>query len=354
MFGPRFSGRSRDFSGTGASNIAVTTNMAHFDRQKTFAVAAVLAALAVTAVAISGRGAAKTKVAGVGWYASFKDAQVEAKRTKKPILLLSMFGKLDEEMPCANARTLRATLFQDPEFKKLVTNDVIPAWEMVRAVPKVYIDLGDGKKLVRTVRGNAVMYLCNSEGKVIDAYPGVYTKADFMPMVRESIAKLANSKPEDVLAYHAARARMPMPARVTAGKAVLESPTLSMIGAPRIQGARPDGVARTQEEINFLTAASRIEDTSLTPMTTEDAVVAALGTRPSDSDPKAIAAAVMAADSQRNIQAVRPVVHFYFKARKTLPTPAEARDAVLETILKIPYKDPYFGLKDVLLPGTPN
>ena len=30
----------------------------------------------------------------------------------------------------------------------------------------------------------------------------------------------------------------------------------------------------------------------------------------------------------------------------------EARDAVLMDLLKIPYKDPYFGLKDLLMPGT--
>ena len=46
----------------------------------------------------------KTNVDGIGWFASLPDALAEAKRTDKPILLLSMFGRLDEEMPCANAR----------------------------------------------------------------------------------------------------------------------------------------------------------------------------------------------------------------------------------------------------------
>ena len=49
----------------------------------------------------------------------------------------------------------------------------------------------------------------------------------------------------------------------------------------------------------------------------------------------------------------RAVVHSYFASLKALPTPDEAREAVLGTILKIPYKDPTMGLDDVLLPGTP-
>ena len=97
----------------------------------------IFATMAVSAgFAASSGHAKKTMVNGVGWYASFSDALTESKRTQKPILLLSMFGRLDEDMPCANARTLRATLFKDPEFRKLVSDDVIPAWEMVRAVPE--------------------------------------------------------------------------------------------------------------------------------------------------------------------------------------------------------------------------
>lgn len=303
--------------------------------------------------ALSFNGAKKTPVHGVGWHDSFEAAQVEAKRTGKPILFLSMFGRLDEEMPCANARTLRATLFKDPEFKKLVTTEVIPAWEMVRAVPKVEIDLGEGKKILRTVRGNAVMYLCNSKGVVIDAFPGVYTAEDFLPAVRESLEQLAKADLEAFTAFHKARGKTPPRTGATTGKMMLESPTLSLIGAPAIAGVPVKIQSDDPERRQFLLAASRISDASLTPMPAREIVSVLTGAPLEGRDPKEVALQIMRNDSRINMERVRPVIHLWLASERTFLTPDQARDTVLETILKIPYKDPYFGLKDVLLPGTP-
>ena len=68
--------------------------------------------------------------------------------------------------------------------------------------------------------------------------------------------------------------------------------------------------------------------------------------------PEDIAAEVLQNDSLTNMNRVRPVVHLWLASEKELPTPEQARDVVLETILKVAYKDPYFGLRDVLMPGT--
>ncbi len=298
-------------------------------------------------------GPAKTDVHGVRWFDSFDDAVAVAKRTGKPILFLSMFGHLGEEMPCANARTLRATLFKDPAFLSLISDDVIPAWEMVRAVPKVTIDLGDGEKIVRTVRGNAVMYLCNPDGTVVDAYPGVYTADDFMPLVRDSIAELVGKDFTAVRAYHAARGSIPPPTRITTGKMMLESPTLELLGARAVNGEIGSLSADSPEKRAFIVAARRLSDASLTPLPVSVAGLLATGSPIEGRDPHEVAVEVLQNDSRQNVTRTRPVVHLFFASEKRFPTPLEARDAVLETILKIPYKDPYFGLKDVLLPGTP-
>lgn len=299
-------------------------------------------------------GPKRTTVHGVGWHDSLAEARAEAMRTGKPILFLSMFGRLDEEMACANARTLRATLFKTAEFKELVTREAIPAWEMVREVPKVEIDLGNGTKIRRTVRGNAVMYLLDPEGRVLDAFPGVYTAEDFLPMVRESIRTLVGKPAGEVLAYHRERGTIPPPTRATTGKMAMESPTLDLIGAPAITGATtPSEREADPDRQKFLVAAARIQDASLTPMPSARAIRTALGSNPETVDPARWAEEIMKRDSRTNVQQVRPVVHLWFSSLKELPSPSEARDAVLETILKIPYKDPYFGLKDVLLPGTP-
>lgn len=312
-------------------------------------------ALTLTAVAAAYAwtgGARVTKVNGTAWRDSLADAQAEARRTGKPILLLSMFGKLDEPMPCANARTLRATLFKDPEFRAFVEKEAIPAWEMVRPVPHITIDFGNGKQVVRTVRGNAVMYLVNPEGKVFDAFPGVYTKEDFLPAARESIAKLGKASAAEVREFHLKAAKpIPMTA-ITLGKTFSESPTLRLIGARPIASQSPPLVAENGNaaKYQFLVNASRLSDLSLTPMDM-DGVKARI--EPKGASGEAIARDVIRRDSEANMLRTRSVVHYYFASEKGLPTPAEARDAVLGTILKIPYKDPAMGLSEVLLPGTP-
>jgi hypothetical protein len=264
-----------------------------------------------------------------------------------------MFGSLREEMPCANARTLRATLFADPRFLELIKSDVIPAWEMVRAVPKVTIDLGDGEKVVRTVRGNAVLYLCNPDGTVVDAYPGIYTAEDFLPMVRESIKELIGKDLDTVRAYHKARGRVPEPTRITMSKMMLESPTLDLIGAADSPGVRLAAGDNDPDRERFIAAAMRLSDASLTPRSVPQALSLAAGNSLVVDDPEQLALEILRRDSELNMTRTRPVVHLFFASEKKLPTPLEARDSILETILKIPYKDPYFGLREVLLPGTP-
>lgn len=321
-------------------------------RQSTYLVL-IVALLSAVALAMGGGKVRKTAVHGVSWHDSFPEACLEAKKADKPILFLSMFGRLDEEMPCANARTLRATLFKDPEFKKLISNDVIPAWEMVRAVPKIEIDLGDGKKIKRTVRGNAVMYLCTPDGKVMDAFPGVYTAGDFMPMVKDSIAKSKMSEAE-ILAWHEANGKAPIDYRATLSKSGTESPALNLIGAKGVNPVFKMENPNDPKERKFVQAAYRLRDMSLTPFTSEEVTWAVTGQPIAERSPEEIGQEIIKTDSKQNATQVRGVIHLWMASRKQLPTPAQARDTVLETILKIPYKDPYFGLKDIFIPGTPN
>lgn len=322
-------------------------------RQSAYLVLAI-GLVSIAALALGAGKVRKTEVHGVGWHDSLDQAVAEARQCGKPILFLSMFGQLDEEMPCANARTLRATLFKDPAFKKLISQDVIPAWEMVRAVPKITVDLGDGKKVTRTVRGNAVMYLLNPDGKVMDAYPGVYTPEDFMPAVQESISMSAKS-PDEINAWHTENGRDVRMLRATLSKGGVESPVLNLAGARRIAGAGSSEKPNPQDEkrLRFLRAAMRIEDASLTPMTPDQVAMRVTGEPIGEKTPEQIGMEILRADSKQNITAMRGVIHLWLASEKQLPTPKEARDTVLETILKIPYKDPYFGLKDIVVPGTP-
>ena len=50
----------------------------------------------------------------------------------------------------------------------------------MRAVPKLTLDFGDGRKMERTLTGNSIHYVLDSEGRVIDALPGMYGPGAFV------------------------------------------------------------------------------------------------------------------------------------------------------------------------------
>jgi len=44
----------------------------------------------------------------------------------------------------------------------------------VRPAPRITVDFGDGRKLERTVTGNSIHYILDSDGRLIEAIPGLY------------------------------------------------------------------------------------------------------------------------------------------------------------------------------------
>lgn len=114
------------------------------------------------------------------WYTDLEQAKAAAKREGKPILSLRLLGKLTDEFSCANSRFFRATLYSNAEISKALGERFILHWKSVRPVPKVTIDFGDGRKLERTLTGNSIHYVLDSEGRVIDALPGLYGPKAFL------------------------------------------------------------------------------------------------------------------------------------------------------------------------------
>jgi len=51
---------------------------------------------------------------------------------------------------------------------------------MVRPVPMITIDFGDGRVVTRTLRGNIAMYVCAPDGQVLDVLPGIYEPKTFL------------------------------------------------------------------------------------------------------------------------------------------------------------------------------
>jgi len=137
-------------------------------------------------------------LSGLYWYTDFAQAKAAARAAGKPILSLRLLGKLNEEYSCANSRFFRSVLYSNAEVSKLLREKFILYWESERPAPRVTIDFGDGRKLERTLTGNSIHYVLDSNGRIIDALPGLYGPAAFMRSLNEmeAISKYWGQKPD--------------------------------------------------------------------------------------------------------------------------------------------------------------
>ncbi|HEX8142077.1 MAG TPA: hypothetical protein VF553_05735 [Pyrinomonadaceae bacterium] len=118
--------------------------------------------------------------AGLYWYTDFDEAKRAAAESGKPILSLRLLGNLNEEFSCANSRFFRAVLYSNREVSDALRSRFILHWKSVRPAPRVTIDFGDGRKLERTLTGNSIHYILDSQGRTIDALPGLYGPKAFL------------------------------------------------------------------------------------------------------------------------------------------------------------------------------
>lgn len=119
------------------------------------------------------------------WYTDLEKAKQAAYTEKKPILSLRLLGNLDEDLSCANSRFFRLILYSDPSIARLLRENYILHWESVRPAPKMTIDFGDGRKLERTITGNSIHYILDSQERLLDALPGLYSPQRFLSILEE-------------------------------------------------------------------------------------------------------------------------------------------------------------------------
>jgi hypothetical protein len=120
------------------------------------------------------------------WHKDFEAAKSEAQQTGKPILSLRLLGNLDEELSCANSRFFRTTLYANKEVSDYLRDHFVLHWKSVRPVPRITIDMGDGRKIERTITGNSIHYVLDAKGEVLDALPGLYGARAFIEKLRRA------------------------------------------------------------------------------------------------------------------------------------------------------------------------
>lgn len=118
------------------------------------------------------------------WHTDLAKAQAEAKRTNKPILSLRLLGNLNEEFSCANSRFFRAILYSNKRISDHLREEFVLHWQSVRPAPKITIDFGDGRKIERTITGNSIHYILDTDGTVIDALLGLNNPQVFLEFLQ--------------------------------------------------------------------------------------------------------------------------------------------------------------------------
>ncbi len=122
------------------------------------------------------------------WHTDLERASAEAQRTARPILSLRLMGKLTDEYSCANSRFFRTALYSHPELAEWLRESFVLHWSTERPVPQLTIDYGDGRTVRRTLTGNSAHYVLDSEGRPIDALPGLYGPTTFRRELAVSVA----------------------------------------------------------------------------------------------------------------------------------------------------------------------
>ena len=113
-------------------------------------------------------------IAGLYWYTDLDAAKKASQSLGKPILSLRLLGKLTDEYSCANSRFFRTVLYSNDKIAAVLHDRFVLHWQSVRPVPTVTIDFGDGRKLQRTLTGNSIHYILDSQARPLDALPGLY------------------------------------------------------------------------------------------------------------------------------------------------------------------------------------
>jgi hypothetical protein len=117
------------------------------------------------------------------WYTDLDRAVAAATAQGKPIVSLRLLGNLTDELSCANSRYFRTTLYANQRVSAMLRDGYILHWQSVRPVPRVTIDFGNGRTLTRTITGNSIHWILDSQGRPVDALPGVYAANAFMRLL---------------------------------------------------------------------------------------------------------------------------------------------------------------------------
>lgn len=210
------------------------------------------------------------RVSRLFWYTDLEEARAAARRVRRPILALHLLGRLDEEMSCANSRFFRTLLYSDESIAGILRDEYVLYWHSVRPVPRVTIDLGDGRVIRQTITGNSAHYLLAENGEVLDALPGLHSPSAFREQLERwlELYRSFDGNHDVLRRYHEDRADVlgarafqlgvvsidlePPVARLTAEQAAVLATTKSLVETPMLRQLDAGAALRIEPKLRWL------------------------------------------------------------------------------------------------------
>ena len=227
-------------------------------------------------------------------------------------------------------------LFSQSSVADFINANFEPVWESVRPVPIVRIDCGNGTVLTRTLRGNILTTVCNSDGQVLDALPGIYLEKTYLDRLDQMrlLAAFVKTKPPDqwadtLVAYH----------RSQAGALNMELVPERFMEK---RAVATDGVARPEQPVEVV-----LEKPDPATLVKEDAA------KPTVSGPEDLKDwNLLAQDTYLNETTNRLRVHELLW-EEGLARPEKITKPIYKDVLHADLDDPYLGLGGVLFANYP-
>lgn len=310
---------------------------------------------------------------GLYFHTVLDEALAEARARHVPVLSLRMLGRLDEELSCANSRYFRTILYPNEAVARMLKERFVLHVSMERPVPRITIDMGDGRTMVRTITGNSVHYVLDARGRVIDAIPGLYAPAQFLVALESAsrrTGQCASLERSQFARCVASVHREALAAQVTAwSQRRAANPSLPDFAVftpdtqPRPSSARnamPTTISKMSVETVMLDRIAReptparadpvsfLELTRSERLPLDARTLALLRLKADGADITTLAASLVAnatADGLRNELMMRRAIHMMFVNDESV-TGFDALNARVYTeIFRTPANDPWLGLR---------
>lgn len=243
-------------------------------------------------------------------------------------------------------------LFSNEEVAAFVNQNFEASWEMVRPVPIVRIDFGNGRQVTRTLHGNIASYACFPSGQVFDVLPGIYTPTIYraalaqMRQVMLAVAPAQAQQPERLRQYHRDKA---MVLQLRPERIVYPAPARGVAAiAARVEAQQQANAQRADRDMGKGRIEMRVEQIVVTPPVDVYANGGANGARRSRPPRNLADWDLLAADTWRNETERRLQIHDRL-AQSDPVRPDQLKNWLYRDVLHVDLSDPYLGLGDALI-----